>query len=302
MLQFLCMLNEATASQDDSQPRKLNLRRPDVMAAVQAKVMSHYRSELVERILTKGYMNGPICCGEIAKVGCIQIGQHQPPIKIVLVLFQFADDFGFSVFIFAREYFYNGFCVTGGGDERMGNGYGKMYRRYEPQTADGPQKSPTRTINTYDRKRQEDQSPEIEHGVVTFAVPLTNTPLNIPMTLSLKKEYLQRIPFFAAYAETNSAYIQLPLDIVKVGGTVGSPKAKLNLSAKDLFTTKNVTTILKGVESQVGGSKSKSIISDINGVLGGGQSNTATNTPATNSTPQSIVPAANKLLNGLFKK
>jgi len=140
------------------------------------------------------------------------------------------------------------------------------------------------------------------HGVVTFAVPLTNTPLNIPMTLSLKKEYLQRIPFFAAYAETNSAYIQLPLDIVKVGGTVGSPKAKLNLSAKDLFTTKNVTTILKGVESQVGGSKSKSIISDINGVLGGGQSNTATNTPATNSTPQSIVPAANKLLNGLFKK
>lgn len=56
MLQFLCMLNDAAALQDDSQRRKLNLRRPDVMAAVQAKVMSHYRSELVERILTKGYM------------------------------------------------------------------------------------------------------------------------------------------------------------------------------------------------------------------------------------------------------
>ena len=37
-------------------PKKINLRRPDVMAAVQAQVLSHYRSELVERIRDKGHV------------------------------------------------------------------------------------------------------------------------------------------------------------------------------------------------------------------------------------------------------
>src|SRR5499427_1904186 len=35
-------------------PQKINLRRPDVMAAVQAQVLSHYRSDLVERIRANG--------------------------------------------------------------------------------------------------------------------------------------------------------------------------------------------------------------------------------------------------------
>jgi hypothetical protein len=30
-------------------PKKINLRRPEIMEAVQAQVISHYRSELVER-------------------------------------------------------------------------------------------------------------------------------------------------------------------------------------------------------------------------------------------------------------
>src|SRR6059036_3963884 len=40
---------------EGSPPRKINLRRPDVMEAVQAQVLSHYRSELVERIRAKGH-------------------------------------------------------------------------------------------------------------------------------------------------------------------------------------------------------------------------------------------------------
>src|ERR1041384_239379 len=35
-------------------PRKIHLRRPDIMEAVQAQVLSHYRSELVERIRAHG--------------------------------------------------------------------------------------------------------------------------------------------------------------------------------------------------------------------------------------------------------
>jgi 4-hydroxy-3-methylbut-2-en-1-yl diphosphate reductase len=37
-------------------PKKINLRRPDVMQAVQAQVLSHYRSELVDRIRARGHV------------------------------------------------------------------------------------------------------------------------------------------------------------------------------------------------------------------------------------------------------
>jgi 4-hydroxy-3-methylbut-2-enyl diphosphate reductase len=37
-------------------PSKINLRRPDIMEAVQAQVLSHYRSELVERIRATGHV------------------------------------------------------------------------------------------------------------------------------------------------------------------------------------------------------------------------------------------------------
>ena len=43
------MATEALAA-----PKKINLRRPDIMEAVQAQVVSHYRSELVERIRANG--------------------------------------------------------------------------------------------------------------------------------------------------------------------------------------------------------------------------------------------------------
>jgi 4-hydroxy-3-methylbut-2-enyl diphosphate reductase len=42
--------------------KKINLRRPDIMEAVQAKVLSHYRSELVEQIRANG---GVLTSGEL---------------------------------------------------------------------------------------------------------------------------------------------------------------------------------------------------------------------------------------------
>jgi 4-hydroxy-3-methylbut-2-enyl diphosphate reductase len=41
-----------------SAPQKINLRRPDIMEAVQAQVLSHYRSELVERVRAHGGVLG----------------------------------------------------------------------------------------------------------------------------------------------------------------------------------------------------------------------------------------------------
>src|SRR5206468_6934281 len=44
------------SSEAPAAPQKINLRRPDVMAAVQAQVLSHYRSGLVERIRASGHI------------------------------------------------------------------------------------------------------------------------------------------------------------------------------------------------------------------------------------------------------
>jgi 4-hydroxy-3-methylbut-2-en-1-yl diphosphate reductase len=42
--------------QAPSAPQKVNLRRPEIMEAVQAQVLSHYRSEVVERIRANGHI------------------------------------------------------------------------------------------------------------------------------------------------------------------------------------------------------------------------------------------------------
>src|ERR1044071_8606953 len=42
------------STQAPSAPQKVNLRRPDIMEAVQAQVVAHYRSELVDRIRAYG--------------------------------------------------------------------------------------------------------------------------------------------------------------------------------------------------------------------------------------------------------
>ncbi|MCC6235511.1 MAG: 4-hydroxy-3-methylbut-2-enyl diphosphate reductase [Verrucomicrobiales bacterium] len=45
-----------TMAAPSTAPQKINLRRPDIMHAVQAQVLSHYRSELVERIRANGHV------------------------------------------------------------------------------------------------------------------------------------------------------------------------------------------------------------------------------------------------------
>src|SRR5438477_6090157 len=44
------------STQAPSAPQKINLRRPEIMEAVQAQVLSHYRSELVDRIRANGHI------------------------------------------------------------------------------------------------------------------------------------------------------------------------------------------------------------------------------------------------------
>lgn len=44
------------SNESEQTPKKINLRRPDIMAAVQAQVLSHYRSDLIERIRANGHI------------------------------------------------------------------------------------------------------------------------------------------------------------------------------------------------------------------------------------------------------
>ena len=44
------------SNESNGVPQKINLRRPEIMEAVQAQVESHYRSELVERIRANGHV------------------------------------------------------------------------------------------------------------------------------------------------------------------------------------------------------------------------------------------------------
>ena len=53
LLDYRCYVNHRAERADAV---KINLRRPDIMQAVQAQVLSHYRSELVERIRAKGHV------------------------------------------------------------------------------------------------------------------------------------------------------------------------------------------------------------------------------------------------------
>src|SRR5580698_3314088 len=48
------MSKDSNGAPHGEQGKKINLRRPDIMEAVQAQVLSHYRSELVERIRANG--------------------------------------------------------------------------------------------------------------------------------------------------------------------------------------------------------------------------------------------------------
>jgi 4-hydroxy-3-methylbut-2-enyl diphosphate reductase len=50
------MSTEAPAPIAGENPKKINLRRPDILEAVQAQVLTHYRSELVERIRANGHV------------------------------------------------------------------------------------------------------------------------------------------------------------------------------------------------------------------------------------------------------
>lgn len=144
---------------------------------------------------------------------------------------------------------------------------------------------------------------------VTLDPVLTNSALNVPVSISLSRAVAQKIRFMPANTPTNATYVKLP-DFFTMKGTLGAPQ-------KDLNTMALLSGTAQGIAPALGG-KAGSIIQGVTGLLGGGNTNSATgsnassggllqglggflNKPATNppSTQTNAAPA-NNLLDSLF--
>jgi uncharacterized protein involved in outer membrane biogenesis len=160
------------------------------------------------------------------------------------------------------------------------------------------------------------QSPAFEaqaSGTITLAEVLTNSPIQIPVSISLQRSVAQRINM-AGNTPTNAIYAKLP-DFLTMKGTLGNSKADINkvaltsavlqgmggkagqaggalqglssLLSRGTNATSNATT------NQSGG-KAGGLLQGIEGLLGNSPPG-ATNAPATNQAP------VDSLIKGLFR-
>ena len=108
---------------------------------------------------------------------------------------------------------------------------------------------------------------------------LTNSALNVPVSVSLARDVAQKIRFLPPNTPTNAAYVKLP-DFFTMKGTLGAPQKNINYLA-----------LASGTAQGIGG-KAGSVIQNVTGLFGGG---------GTNSTAGSNAPAgkAESLLHGL---
>jgi len=61
-------------------------------------------------------------------------------------------------------------------------------------------------------------------GVITLAMPMTNSTIQVPVALELKRSLAQQIDLVPPNTPTNAAYAKLP-DFLLLTGTVGKPQA-----------------------------------------------------------------------------
>ena len=160
------------------------------------------------------------------------------------------------------------------------------------------------------------QSPAFEaqaSGTITLAEVLTNSPLLMPVSISLERSVAQRINM-AGNTPTNATYAKLP-DFLTMKGTLGNSKADINYVALASASLQGVggkagqvggalqglsglfsggTNATSGSSTNPSGGKAGGLLQGIGGLLGNSPP-AATNAPATNQSP------ADSLLRGLFR-
>ena len=136
----------------------------------------------------------------------------------------------------------------------------------------------------------------VSNGTVTLADELTNSPINIPVSLSVNKALAAKLSSFALQ-DTNSNYVKLP-DFFSETGTVGAPKPNFN---KEAIGKSLIKSLVPGLTGGGGTNGSGNLLQGVGNLLNGGRANTnhpsqsTTNQPATNQAP------LNNLLNRFLK-
>jgi hypothetical protein len=124
-------------------------------------------------------------------------------------------------------------------------------------------------------------------GAITLSDVLTNSAVQIPVSVYLKRSIAQQLNLVPDNTPTNAVYAKLP-DFFTMKGTLGGPKSdvdKLAL-ANTALKSVGVTGLEKKAESELG---------KLGGLFGGNKSSKGTNAPATNTSP------AGNLFNQLLK-
>jgi hypothetical protein len=125
-------------------------------------------------------------------------------------------------------------------------------------------------------------------GTITIARVLTNSPIQIPVAVSLSHAIAEQLNLAAG---ANTAYVKLP-DFLTVKGTAGQPKAEINKLALFGTTLKAVGGTVPGTNIKPGG-----LLQGLGGLLGGQKSGS---TAATTNPPANTQPPVKNLLNDLF--
>jgi uncharacterized protein involved in outer membrane biogenesis len=153
-------------------------------------------------------------------------------------------------------------------------------------------------------------------GTITLAAVLTNSPIQIPVAVSIDRAVAQRINLLPENTPTNATYVRLP-DFLAMNGTVGEPKTEINKLALAGTAIQGLSGLggrnsglLQGIGSALTGTKSSGtnapstgtnppsgklggLLQGLGGALGGSRS-APTNAPGTNQPP------SGNLLNNLF--
>jgi hypothetical protein len=147
------------------------------------------------------------------------------------------------------------------------------------------------------------QSPAFEaeaRGDIMLAPVLTNSSLNIPVSISLSRQLAQRFNLAPADTPTNTVYAKLP-EFLTIKGTLGAVKAEKKESVLAGMALKGIGGALPA-SGTVG-----NLLNSVGGLLGGGTKSANTNAPPGTNTPSTGTNApaqnqnpVNNLLKDLF--
>jgi len=103
----------------------------------------------------------------------------------------------------------------------------------------------------------------ITHGTVTLQPILTNSTLEFPLQIALRRSIAEKINFVPAGTPTNANYVSLP-EFVSIQGTLGNPKQQINKSALIGTALQQLGGNLPGVNQKTG-----NLLQGLGAALGG---------------------------------